>query len=150
VKSKEVAPVISFVAPFPRICKYRDGKHSSWNELLYKPKSIIFCNIDSNNFYKWWNFAAIIDFKWRTFGRLYHYMIWFFYTIFFVSFSLASTLDKNFITDANRKILFIISIILGFIHLSFEIRQCIWKWKVYVRDPWNLFGKYIHTQLLFF
>ncbi|RGB27721.1 hypothetical protein C1646_768761 [Rhizophagus diaphanus] len=37
--------------------------NSIWNEFLYKPKSILFCNIDSKHFYNWWNFAAIIDFK---------------------------------------------------------------------------------------
>ncbi|PKB96386.1 hypothetical protein RhiirA5_434931 [Rhizophagus irregularis] len=37
--------------------------NSIWNEFLYKPKSILFYNLDSNHFYNWWNFAAIIDFK---------------------------------------------------------------------------------------
>ncbi|EXX51430.1 hypothetical protein RirG_261790 [Rhizophagus irregularis DAOM 197198w] len=56
--------------------------NSIWNKFLNKPKSILFCNIDSNNFYNWWNFAAIIDFKWKTFGRIYYYLNWLFYTVF--------------------------------------------------------------------
>ncbi|CAB4427946.1 unnamed protein product [Rhizophagus irregularis] len=47
--------------------KNEDRPNNIWNEFLYKPKSILFCNIDSNNFYKWWNFAAIVNFKWKTY-----------------------------------------------------------------------------------
>ena len=102
-------------------------------------KSLLFCNVDSENFYNWWNFAAIIDFKWKTFGKFYYNLIWFFYTIFCLCFALASILPT---TDFYyRKIFFIISILLGFVHLSFEIRQCLWKQKFYFKDPWNLFGK---------
>src|SRR5205809_3768010 len=129
---QETFPVISFIVPFPKISKYQDKYYKSLNEILYKSKSVLFCNIDSNNIYKWWNFAAIIDFKWKTFGIYYHFLIWFFYTIFFICFALATTLD---LTDYHRKILFIISIALGFIHLTFEIRQCFWKTQAYFRDP---------------
>ncbi|RIA93092.1 hypothetical protein C1645_763207, partial [Glomus cerebriforme] len=94
--------------------------------------------IDTNNFYKWWNFAAIIDFKWKTFGKTYYSLIWLFYTIFFLCFAVASTLEQN-------NILFIISVIFGGIHLSFEIRQCYWDPKIYFNDLWNLFdvGAYL-------
>ena len=149
-KSQEYVPTISFVVPFPQICKYHHeykvgDKHyknyNPWNGFLYRPKSILFCNVDTNDFYRWWNFAAIIDFKWRTFGRYYYCLIWLFYTIFSLCFVLASTLDQNSISDSNRKILFIFSIILGLIHLSFEFRQFLWKLKIYIKDFWNLFGK---------
>ena len=106
--------------------------------MLCKPRSILFCNIDSNNYYKWWNFAAIIDFKWKTFGKSYYFLIWNFYTIFFICYTLASISD---LADDYLTVLFIITILLGLIHLSFEIQQCLWKWKVYFKDPWNLFGK---------
>jgi hypothetical protein len=112
-----------------------------WNEFLYKQKSILFCNIDSNNFYKWWNFAAIIDYKWKTFGRVYYYLIWLFYTIFYVCYSLASTLEQKSIPDFYFELLFIISIIFGSIFLIFEIRYFLWDYKRYFNDIWNLFGK---------
>ena len=118
---------------------YKD--YNPWNEFLYKPKSTLFCNVDSNDLYRWWNFAAIIDFKWRNFGRYYYYFIWLLYTIFSLCFALASTLDQNLISDTNRKVLFVISIILGFMHLYFEIQQFLWKPKIYIKDFWNLFGK---------
>ncbi|PKC09586.1 hypothetical protein RhiirA5_415467 [Rhizophagus irregularis] len=125
--------IISFIIPFPQICKYQDNNYNNWNEILYKPKPILFYNIDTNNFYKWWNFAAIIDFKWKIFEKIY-YLIWLIYTIFFLCFALASTLEQD-----NNNILFIISILLGFIHLTFEIRQCLWNPKFYFTDLWNLF-----------
>ncbi|CAB4407987.1 unnamed protein product [Rhizophagus irregularis] len=113
--------------------------NSVWNEFLYKQKSILFCNIDSSNFYNWWNFAAIIDFKWKTFGRVYYYLIWLFYTIFYVCYALASTLEQKSIPDFYFKLLFIISIIFGSIFLIFEIRHCLWNYKYYFNDIWNLF-----------
>ncbi|PKY40909.1 hypothetical protein RhiirA4_539200 [Rhizophagus irregularis] len=116
--------------------------NSIWNEFLYKSKSILFCNIDSNHFYNWWNFAAIIDFKWETFGRVYYYLIWLFYTIFYVCYSLASTLE---LSDFYFKLLFIISIIFGSTFLIFEIRQILWNYEIYFNDIWNLFdvGAYL-------
>ncbi len=138
---QQTFPKISFIVPFPQISKYQDDDiFNPWNELLYKPKSILFCNIDSNHCYKWWNFAAIIDFKWNEFGRLYYYWIWFFYTIFVACFALATTLDDR-INYSHRIILFVISILLGFIHLTFEIRQFFWNPKIYINDEWNFFGK---------
>ncbi|PKY57303.1 hypothetical protein RhiirA4_509632 [Rhizophagus irregularis] len=114
--------------------------NSIWNEFLYKPKYILFCNIDSNHFYNWWNFAAIINFKWKTFGKVYYYLIWLFYTIFYGCYSIASTLDQKFISNFYFKLLFIISIIFGSTFLIFEIRQCLWNYKYYFKDIWNLFA----------
>ncbi|UZO29101.1 uncharacterized protein OCT59_022591 [Rhizophagus irregularis] len=123
----------------------KNGPNNIWNEFLYKQKSVLFCNIDSNHFYNWWNFAAIIDYKWKTFGWIYYYLIWMFYTIFYIFYALASTLDHNFISNFYRGLLFIISILLGFIHLYFEFQQCLWKTKEYFNDLWNLFdvGAYL-------
>jgi hypothetical protein len=121
--------------------KNEDRPNNIWNEFLYKPKSILFCNIDSNNFYNWWNFAAIVNFKWRTYGRFYYYSIWFFYTLFYICYVLASTIEQNSLPIFYRKLLFIISIIFGSIFLIFEFRQWLWDYKIYFNDIWNLFGK---------
>ncbi|GBC23171.2 hypothetical protein GLOIN_2v1784920 [Rhizophagus irregularis DAOM 181602=DAOM 197198] len=96
----------------------------------------------SNHFYNWWNFAAIIDFKWETFGRVYYYLIWLFYTIFYVCYSLASTLE---LSDFYFKLLLIISIIFGSTFLIFEIRRILWNYKIYFNNVWNLFdvGAYL-------
>ena len=132
-KTQETTPTISFIVPFPKICKYQDKNYNLWNEMLYKPKSVLFHNIDSNNFYKWWNFAAVVDFKWNTFGKYYYYFIWLFYAIFYLCFTFAIIENNN--------TLFIITIILGFMHLYFEFRQFLWMPKIYYKDPGNLFGK---------
>ena len=132
-QTKEKTPTISFIVPYPKICKYQEKDYNPWNEMLYQPKSILFCNIDSNNFYKWWNFAAVVDFKWNTFGKYYYYLIWLFYTIFYLCFTLAIVKNNNS--------LFIITIILGFVHLYFEFRQFLHKPKIYYKDPGNIFGK---------
>ena len=81
-KFQENQEVVTFIVPFPQICKYQEN-FNSWNEMLYKPTSILFCNVDAKHIHKWWNFAAIIDFKWKKFGIYYYYLIWFLYTIFF-------------------------------------------------------------------
>ncbi|GES83825.1 hypothetical protein GLOIN_2v1842993 [Rhizophagus clarus] len=101
--------------------------------------SIMLTPYYSNRFYNWWNFAAIIDYKWNTFGRVYYYSIWLFYTIFYICYSLASTLEQKSIPVFYFKLIFIISIILGSIFLIFEIRQCLWNYKCYFKDIWNLF-----------
>ncbi|PKY26308.1 hypothetical protein RhiirB3_513186 [Rhizophagus irregularis] len=169
LKIEEEIQTVSLIVPFPRICVYKDDHEiddnhddkskiitilkkmiirlmmipkksgNPWNEFLFKPKSILFCNIDSNHLYNWWNFAAIIDFKWKTFGRGYYYLIWLFYTIFYVCYSLASTLEQKPIPDFYFELLFIISIIFGSIFLIFEIRYCLWDYKIYFNDIWNLF-----------
>ncbi|GBC10699.1 hypothetical protein RclHR1_09830008 [Rhizophagus clarus] len=139
---REETQTVSFIVPFPRICEYNKYNDNPWNKFIYEPKSILFCNIDGDHLYNWWNFAAIVDYKWKTFGWIYYYLIWSFYTIFYVCYSLASALDQNSIPDSYFKLLFIISIILGSIYLIFEIRQFLWKPKLYVNDIWNLFAVY--------
>jgi hypothetical protein len=132
-KIQEKIPTISFIVPFSKMCKYQDTGYNPWNEILYISKSVLFCNIDNNNFYKWWNFAAIINFKWKTFGQYYYYLIWLFFTIFYLCFILAIFKEND--------ILFIISILFGFMHLYFEFQQLLWKPSIYFKDPVNLFGK---------
>ncbi|GBB94860.1 hypothetical protein RclHR1_02430001 [Rhizophagus clarus] len=166
LKIEEEIQTVSFIVPFPQICVYKGDDHETednhdnkskiimvlkkimmipkrgdnyWNEFLYKPKSILFCNIDSNHFYNWWNFAAIVDYKWKTFGRVYYYLIWLFYTIFYVCYSLASTLEQKSFPVYYFELFFIISIIFGSIFLIFEIRHLLWDYKIYLNDIWNSF-----------
>ncbi|GBB87756.1 hypothetical protein RclHR1_14240005 [Rhizophagus clarus] len=141
---------VSFIVPFPQICIYNETENNSilkvitpksnciWNKFLYRPKSILFSNMDGDGFYNLWNFAAIIDFKWQTFGRFYYYLIWAFYTIFYVCYALASTLEQNSIPDIYFNLLFIISIIFGSVFLILETRQFLWDYKIYINDTWNI------------
>jgi hypothetical protein len=83
LKLSEKTLSIRFIIPFFPICEYQkkasqlkkskteeteedmneNQKRNFWSEFLCKSKSIRFYNINSKNFYKWWNFAAIINFK---------------------------------------------------------------------------------------
>ncbi|CAB4376721.1 unnamed protein product [Rhizophagus irregularis] len=130
LRVKEEIQTVSFIVPFPQICVYRDDNDHDNH---------------SNNFYNLWNFAAIIDFKWKTFGRVYYFSMWLFYTIFYVCYSLASTLEQNFFSDSYFKLLYIISIIFGSIFLILEIRHFLWNYKIYLNDIWNFFdtGAYL-------
>ncbi|PKY26630.1 hypothetical protein RhiirB3_528722 [Rhizophagus irregularis] len=139
---QEKTPAIRLIVPFSEFCKYDDKDKSFWNKFLNEDRSFLFSNIDTDNFYRWWNFAAIIDFKWRNFGKKYYLIIWVFYAMFFLFFALASTLKRDrgdYSNNAldNEDIFFIISIILGLIHLIFEIRQCLPDPRNYFYDPWN-------------
>lgn len=144
---------IRFIVPFSPICEYKDGEEGRednfWNDFLHGPEdSLLFCNIDTGNFYKWWNFVAIVDFKWKIVKKIY-YLIWLFYTLFFLFFILATTksnLERT--NDFNytgvivpSDIYYIITCLFGIIHLFFEVRHCLWEPKVYFNDPWNYFGK---------
>ncbi|GBC04685.1 hypothetical protein RclHR1_05800012 [Rhizophagus clarus] len=146
IKSKMIT-ILKKIITGLKIIMIIPKSNSIWNEFLYTPKSILFCNIDSNNFYDWWNFAAIIDYKWKTFGIYYYFLIWLFYTIFYICYSLASTLEQKSIPDFYFELLFIISIIFGSTFLIFEIRQCLWNYECYFNDIWNLFDQIASMML---
>ena len=55
-------------------------------------------------------------------------------------FTAVATLPHEYLTEDHRKILLIASIILGFIHLSFEVHQIIYNPIKWFHDPWNWFG----------
>ncbi|GET02377.1 hypothetical protein GLOIN_2v1881038 [Rhizophagus clarus] len=129
----ENIPVISFIVPY----------NYSWNEILCQPESILFHDIDSKTIYNGWNLTAFIAFNERIY--YYYYFIWFLYTIFYLCFALASTLESNLIPDVYRTILLIISVILGLIHILVEIWQFYWLKENYFKDPCNFFdlGAYL-------
>ncbi|EXX69053.1 hypothetical protein RirG_099440 [Rhizophagus irregularis DAOM 197198w] len=132
-----------FVVPFPNYIKY--SKDYNWfKELFIMPKSSPFSKTENNEFYKTWNGEAIINFKWRVFGRYYYAVIWFLFMIFLISFTLASSVSSEIIKD-NKRNLLISSIIFGSLHLFFEIRQFIWNPIKWIVNPWNWFdiGAYL-------
>uniref|UniRef100_U9U095 Ion transport domain-containing protein n=1 Tax=Rhizophagus irregularis (strain DAOM 181602 / DAOM 197198 / MUCL 43194) TaxID=747089 RepID=U9U095_RHIID len=50
-----------------------------------------------------------------------------------------ATIPYDIFNEEDRKYLFFFSIILGFIHLLFEVRQFIWSPFRWISDIWNLF-----------
>jgi hypothetical protein len=130
-----------FVVPFPNYVKY--SKDYNWfKEFFIIPKSSPFSKTENNEFYKTWNGEAIINFKWRVFGRYYYAVIWFLFMIFLISFTLASSVSSEIIKDKYKRNLLISSIIFGSLHLFFEIRQFIWNPIKWIVNPWNWFGMY--------
>ncbi|CAJ0831031.1 10477_t:CDS:2 [Entrophospora sp. SA101] len=57
--------------------------------------------------------------------------------IFLLCFAIVTTTSPNQFSDNTRKLLLIISIILGSIQLCFEIRRFIWNPLKYITDFWN-------------
>jgi hypothetical protein len=135
---------VIFVVPFPNYLTYPKD-YNKFKEFFFIPKSNPFSqSLVNNDFYKTWNGEAIINFKWRVFGRYYYAAIWFFFIIFFICFTLASSVSSKIISENKKELLLISSIILGLLHLSFEIRQFIWnpvRWILYL---WNWIGIYYY------
>ncbi|RGB36456.1 hypothetical protein C1646_758096 [Rhizophagus diaphanus] len=123
--------------PFPSYVTYPKD-YNFLKELLIKPQSSSFSKTQNNDLYKTWNGEAIINFKWRVFGRYYYAGIWILFIIYLTCFTLAS-IPYDIFNEEDRKKLFLFSIILGFIHLLFEVRQFIWSPFRWISDIWNLF-----------
>ncbi|GES83530.1 hypothetical protein GLOIN_2v823409 [Rhizophagus clarus] len=67
--------------------------------------------------YKTWNGEALINFKWNIYA----------------------TIPQEYIDDHTQKQLLIALIILGFIHLSFEVHQMIYDFNKWIHDFWKIF-----------
>ncbi|PKY52066.1 hypothetical protein RhiirA4_495555, partial [Rhizophagus irregularis] len=84
------------------------------------------------------NGEAIIDFKWRTFGKYYYFLIWLIFMAFQICFIIGS-LPSSFNTNELRTQLYKVTYIIGFIQLYFEFKQFIWRPSEYIYSIWNLF-----------
>jgi len=84
------------------------------------------------------NGEAIIDFKWRTFGKYYYFLIWLMFTAFYICFIIGS-LPTTFDTNEIQYQLFVTTITFGLIQLCFELRQFIWDPVEYIYSIWNWF-----------
>ena len=135
---KWTPPGVKLIIPYPGLLTY-GNECSFWKELLY-PEGNVFTKLDTLELYKHWNGHVIVDFKWNRFASSYYYGIWAFYIAFLLCFAVATTTELDQLHDDARKSLLIITIIFGFIHLNFEIRQFIWNPRKYIADFWNFFG----------
>ena len=111
-------------------------------EILIRPQSSTFTKICKKEFYTNWNGEAIIQFKWEKFAKYYYYAIWLTFMVFLVCFTIASYPTSS-ITQETRIKLYQTSIVFGFLHLVFELKQFIWNPKIYFLRIWNWFGKCI-------
>jgi hypothetical protein len=131
--SKERSAVKLYI-PLPQFVSY-NTKYNSLKEFFLGPEKNEFLRLRGSDLYSDWNGEALLNFKWKKFGRLYYCINWFFYAIFLITFALAT--HGKF-----PRVFFIISAILGFLQLLFfEVRQFLWNMKKYIFNIWNLFGK---------
>ncbi|RIA96285.1 hypothetical protein C1645_733380 [Glomus cerebriforme] len=118
-------------------------EYNLWKEIFYYPQSSEFVNTCKKEFYTNWNGEAVINFKWKRFGRIYYIVIWLIFIVFLVCFTIAS-FPTNSISQETRIKLYQTSIAFGFFHLIFELRQFIWSPQKYI-SIWNVFDS-LNTQ----
>ncbi|RIA95733.1 hypothetical protein C1645_816322 [Glomus cerebriforme] len=111
----------------------------NWFLELIRPQSSPFVKSINGGIYKTWNGEALINFKWNTYGKYYYTIIWISFIALLGCFTAVATAPSQYIDKGTRKQLLITSIILGFIHLSFEIRQFIYNPIKWINDFWNIF-----------
>ncbi len=131
-------PIITFMIPYIKLSSYQDPQE--WWELI-KPRPSPFVDTMNSEIYKTWNGEALINFKWETFGKKYYFAKWFIFTALLGCFTAAVTLSEDFLSKDIRDRLLIASVILGCIHLIYEIRQLGYYHNKWFYDPWNWFGK---------
>jgi hypothetical protein len=131
---------ITLVVPYVNYSCY-PLEYSWWKELFY-PKSSVFVITCKKEFYTNWNGEAIISFKWERFGRIYYFINWLIFMVFLVCFTIASYPTYSLTQETIFK-LHQTSILFGFFHLIFELRQFVWNPRKYFLSIWNLFGKNI-------
>ncbi|GBC03030.1 hypothetical protein RclHR1_04950002 [Rhizophagus clarus] len=133
--SKSTTPTITFMIPYIKFVNY--PQEYSWFWELIRPQSSLFVKIISEDIYKTWDGEVLINFKWNTFGKYYYTMIWISYMALLGCFTVTATIPQQYINKDVQKQLLTTSIILGFIHLSFEIRQIIYNPVKWICDFWN-------------
>uniref|UniRef100_U9SXG5 Ion transport domain-containing protein n=1 Tax=Rhizophagus irregularis (strain DAOM 181602 / DAOM 197198 / MUCL 43194) TaxID=747089 RepID=U9SXG5_RHIID len=134
-------PTITFMIPYINFVNY--SKDYNWFLELIRPQPSPFTKTINRNIYKTWNGEALINFKWNAYGKYYYAMIWILFMALLGCFTAAATIPQQYINEEVRQQLFIASIILGFIHLIFEIRQFFYNITKWFYNFWNIFGKYI-------
>ncbi|PKY49577.1 hypothetical protein RhiirA4_545380 [Rhizophagus irregularis] len=133
-------PMITFMIPYINFVNY--SRDYNWFVELIKPQPSPFTETINRNIYKTWNGEALINFKWNAYGKYYYAMIWILFIALLGCFTTAATIPQKYINEEVRQQLFIASIILGFIHLIFEIRQFFYNIAKWFYNFWNIFGKY--------
>ncbi|GBB83467.1 hypothetical protein RclHR1_01020008 [Rhizophagus clarus] len=123
---------IKLYIPLPQFVSYPTN-YNFFKEFLLGPEPNEFLKLKDTDLYSDWNGEALLNFKWRKFGRFWYCINWLLYTIFLISFALAT--HGKF-----QRTTYYFSAALGFFQLLFfELRQFLWKIKKYVGSIWNLF-----------
>ncbi|GES95010.1 hypothetical protein GLOIN_2v1537213 [Rhizophagus clarus] len=137
LKKTKSTPTLVFLNPYIKFINY--PKNYDWFMELIKPQPSPFVETMNSDIYKTWNGESIINFKWNMYGKYYYAGIWILFMAYLGCFTTAVTISQQYIEKDVQKRLLIASIILGFIHLSFEIRQIIYDFNKWIEDFWNIF-----------
>ncbi|PKY49857.1 hypothetical protein RhiirA4_446064 [Rhizophagus irregularis] len=135
--SKYTTPMFTFMNPYIKFVNY--PQNYNWFLELIMPHYSPFVKTISRDIYKTWSGETLINFKWNKYGKYYYSIIWIGFMFLLGCFTAAATIPQQYINDDIQKQLLIASIILGFIHLSFEIRQIIYNPIKWISDIWNIF-----------
>ncbi|GBB85490.1 hypothetical protein RclHR1_01200004 [Rhizophagus clarus] len=136
-KNKNRTPSITFMNPYIKFVNY--PKDYNWFFELIKPQPSPFVETISSDIYKTWNGESLINFKWNAYGKYYYAMIWIGFMSLLGCFTVAATTPPQDIDNDIQKRLLITSIVLGSIHMTFEIRQFFFDPIRWISDFWNLF-----------
>ncbi|PKK78592.1 hypothetical protein RhiirC2_770074 [Rhizophagus irregularis] len=128
--SKSTTPTITFMIPYIKFVNYPQNYNWFWE--FIRPQSSLFVKIISENIYKTWDGEALINFKWNTYGKYYYVMIWMSFIALLGCFNVSATIPQQYISKDVQKQL-------GFIHLSFEVRQIIYNPIKWICNFWNIF-----------
>ncbi|GBC17526.2 hypothetical protein GLOIN_2v1881126 [Rhizophagus irregularis DAOM 181602=DAOM 197198] len=132
-------PSFIFASPYINFVNYPKD-YNRFLELFWPQPSPFIETIDSD-IYKTWSGEALLNFKWKKYGIVYHIFIWSGYLILLICFNVAAGISQQEYVDI-QKILFIISTLFEFIYLSFEVRQFIYnpiKWILDIGKIYDLF-----------
>ncbi|PKY57934.1 hypothetical protein RhiirA4_511244 [Rhizophagus irregularis] len=137
-KNTKKIPSIMFMVPYFKFINYQ--QRDNWFLELFYPQTNPFVETTANkDIYDTWNGEAIINFKWNTYGKYYYSIIWIGFLALLGCFTAAATIPQQYIDDDVRKNLLVASIVIGFIHLIFEVRQFIYGPFKWILDFWNIF-----------
>jgi hypothetical protein len=138
IPTTQKIPAIIFMSPYIKFVNY--PKDYNWFLELIWPQPSPFVETINRDIYRTWNGEVLINFKWNNYGKYYYAIILIGFLALLGCFNVAATLTDIDVNVRNQ--LLIATIILGFIHLSFEVRQIIYNPIKWIRDFWNIFGKY--------
>jgi hypothetical protein len=138
-KSLITRRTIIFMNPYIKFVNY--PKDYNWFSDFLVPQPSLFVKMMSKDIYKTWDGEALINFKWHTFGKYYHYVFWIGYIALVGCLNMAASIPQHEYVNIRKKLL-ITSIILGFIYLNFEVRQFIFYYHSieWTRNIGNLLG----------
>ncbi|PKY52182.1 hypothetical protein RhiirA4_469660 [Rhizophagus irregularis] len=134
-------PKITFIVPYIKFANYPQD-YKWWVDLLL-PQPSPFVETMNRDIYKSLNGRELINFKWLTYGYVYHIIIMSGHAVLAVSFSFAANTaifdQSQYRYAAHREQFLRISITFGFFYLFFMLRKLAYKM---FRDTRNLLRDY--------